>query len=185
MFRLMKYSIGKSHNEPFPGKSYGWRMAVSGAVDRVMILPGMRTITRTGTCAPSGSNCVLRGVSGEDGKPSGSRSVSRCRLRDCTPNRGADGGRTRLAMNALRRPQTKRRTTVFLIDLPSPVFFEQQVVCTAPTEVSTMVPYVYQSPCPVSVEPHGGNVKDHRSIEGKAIGNTRSLFNRLDLRGSD
>ena len=33
MFRLMKYSIGKSHNEPFPGKSYGWRMAVSGAVD--------------------------------------------------------------------------------------------------------------------------------------------------------
>ena len=48
-----------------------------------------------------------------------------------------------------------------------------------------MVPYVYQSPCPVSVEAHGGNVKDHGSIEGKAIGNTRSLFNRFEVCGSD
>src|ERR1017187_10342155 len=88
-------------------------------------------------------------------------------------------------MNALRRPQTKRRTTVFLVNLPSSIFLHQEMICTAPTEASTIVPYVDQSPCPVSVEPHGGNVKDHRSIEGKAIGNTRSLFNRFEVCGSD
>ena len=56
-------------------------------------------------------------------------------------------------MNGYEAQKQKGAPTVFLIDLPSPVFLEQQMVCTAPTEASTMVPYVYQSPCPLSVEP--------------------------------
>ena len=48
------------------------------------------------------------------------------------------GYRTRLGMNALRHPHAKRRSTVFLVNLPSPVFLQQQMVCAATTEASTM-----------------------------------------------
>src|ERR1019366_3749297 len=89
-----------------------------------------------------------------------------------------------LGMNALRRPHT-RHAAILSVNLPSSIFLQQEMVSTAPAEASTMVPYVYQRPCPVSVEAHGGNVKEHRSVEGKAIGNTRSLLNRFEVCGAD
>src|SRR4051794_28917459 len=93
-----------------------------------------------------------------------------------------DTGRTRHGMNASRRPHTQRRTTVFLIDLPSTVFLEQQMICTATTEASAMVPYVYQGSCPVSIETHGGNVKDHRSIAICRLPGTVRVLARTPVR---
>jgi hypothetical protein len=95
-----------------------------------------------------------------------------------------DTGRTRLGMNALRHPEA-RHAAILPVNLPSSIFLHQEMIPTTTAQASTMVPYVYQSPCPVSVEPHGGNVKDYRSIEGKAIGGTRSLLNRFHVRRSD
>ena len=89
-----------------------------------------------------------------------------------------------LGMNALRRPHT-RHAAILSVNLPSSILLNEEMVAAATAEASTMVAYVYQPSCPVSVEAHGGNVKDHGSIEGKAIGDTRSLLNRFHVPWSD
>ena len=67
-----------------------------------------------------------------------------------------DTGRTRLGMNALRHPEA-RHAAILPVNLPSSIFLHQEMIPTTTAQASTMVPYVYQSPCPVSVEPNGVN----------------------------
>jgi hypothetical protein len=100
------------------------------------------------------------------------------------PVRASRGAAVSIGMNALRRPEA-RHAAILSVNLPASIFLHQEMVSTATAQASTTVAHIDQRSCPVSVEAHGGNVEDHKKIEGKASGNTRSLLNRFHVRGSD
>src|ERR1035441_2706559 len=124
-----------------------------------------------------------RGPESENSRDRGTH--RRCRLVCVFLFRDSPGHATSmLGMNALRRPEA-RLAAILLVNLPSSIFLHQEMIPTTTAQASTMVAHIDQPSWPVSVEAHSGNVEDHKRIEGKASGNTRSLLNRFHVRGPD